>query len=112
VVEFEGDELTIRIPAGRLARSKADRQRVLALLTVATDRVAYGIQEVPASRVNAICDDYSCLDQNVPQNVARGGLLARRGKRGAYTYRATQPGLERAKTLLKELVEGDGALRL
>ena len=113
VVEAGDGGATIRPPAARLPRSKADRQRVLTLLKLAVDRVGYDVPEVRAQTVNALCSEYACADQNLPNNVAaRGDLVARRGKRGAYVYRATQPGLERAHELFVELFSGDGDLRV
>jgi hypothetical protein len=113
ILEFGDEQSLLRLPARRLPRSKADRQRVLVLLKLSVDRVAYDRADVPAKDVNAICLEYACLDQNLPNNVAsRGDLATRRGSRGAYTYRATQPGLQRARELLQEVVNGDGELKV
>jgi hypothetical protein len=113
VIEFTAEEAQLRIPAARLARAKADRQRVLVLIQLAVERIAYNRTEVRASRINATCADYGCMDQNLPNNVSsRGDLAARRGQRGSYAYRATQPGIQRARTLLQELFETQGELRL
>jgi hypothetical protein len=112
VIEFTGDEPLLRIPSGRLPRGKADRQRALVLIRLAVERVAYDRTDVPASRINATCADYACMDQNLPHNVSsRGDLATRRGKRGAYVYRATQPGMQRARDLLRDLFESEEELR-
>jgi hypothetical protein len=111
-VEF-GDDALVRLPVDRLPRAKADRQRVIALMKLAIDRVGYGLDDVSAQRVNAACSEYACVDQNISHNIAaRGDLITRRGKRGAYLYRITQPGLQRARELMIELFEGDGELRV
>lgn len=113
VIEFDTDEALLRIPARRLARAKAERQRVLVLVKLAVERVAYDRAEVPASRVNATCAEYACLDQNLAQNViSRGDLATRRGRRGSYVYRATQPGIQTAKDLLRNLFTTDEELRV
>jgi hypothetical protein len=112
VIEFGEQEAFLRVPSARLPRSKADRQRVLALLKLAVDRVGYRREEVAAAQINAACAEYSAMDQNLPHNLmARAGLITRRGKRGAYVYRATQPGMERAKHLMVELFDSEGELR-
>jgi hypothetical protein len=113
VFEFDGDEALLRIPSRRLARAKADRQRVLVLIKLAVERVAYERSDVPASRVNATLTDYACMDQNLAQNVtSRGDLATRRGRRGAYFYRVTQPGIQIAKDLLLNLFNTDEELRV
>lgn len=113
VIEFGEEESALRIPAAQLPRSRADRQRILALLKLAADRIAYDVDQVPAARIGSVCDDYGSLDQNLAQNLAgRGDLITRRGKRGGYVYRATQPGLERARQLLAAVLEGEERVRL
>jgi hypothetical protein len=113
VIEPGDGEAAVRPPAARLPSTKADRQRVLTLLKLATDRVGYDTPEVRAQAVNALCTEYACADQNLPNNVAaRGDLVTRRGRRGAHVYRATQPGLERARELFVELFAGEGILRV
>lgn len=113
VVEFGDGQALLRVGSSRLPKSKAEKQRVLTLLKLASDRIAYGAEEVSAQKVNAVCDDYNCADQNLPHNVAaRGDLVTRRGKRGAYVYRATQPGAQRARELFSELLDGEGELRV
>ncbi|HEX3910339.1 MAG TPA: hypothetical protein VHW67_06525 [Solirubrobacteraceae bacterium] len=113
VVEFTADEPLLRIPVARLPRAKAERQRSLVLLKLAVERVAYDRSDVPAGKINAMCADYACMDQNLPANVSsRGDLATRRGKRGTYFYRATQPGIQRAKALLEELFETEEELRI
>ena len=108
VFEFADHGVRLGAPSGRLPKSKAKRQRVLVLLKLAADRVAYGAQEVPASQINEIAAHYACLDQNLPQNVAgRSSLVTRRGTRGAFRYRITQMGLDRAKELISSLAAGD-----
>ncbi|HEX8066297.1 MAG TPA: hypothetical protein VF520_07210 [Thermoleophilaceae bacterium] len=113
VVEFTESDVLLRLPTARLPRAKADRQRLITLLKLALDRVAFGLDEVSAHRINAACHEYACADQNLPHNVAsRGDLVTRRGKRGSYVYRATQPGIERARALLVELFNDDTELRV
>jgi hypothetical protein len=113
VIELTADEALLRIPVRRLPKAKADRQRVLVVIKLAVERVAFERADVPASRINATCAEYACMDQNLPGNVAsRGDLAARRGKRGAYSYRATQPGMERAKDLLRDLLDSEEELRV
>ena len=114
-LDFDDAEgATPSIPSTRLGKGKADRQRTLALLKLAADRKGLGVEEVPVSQINALADEYSALDQNLPHNVAkRGELIARRGKRGAYSYRITRMGLERARELFQALVnEDEGELRV
>jgi hypothetical protein len=111
VLEFPPDGVLLRIPSARLKSSRADRQRLLALLKLAIDRKAYGREEVSTQQINVVCSDYGCLDQNITSNLAaREDLIMRRGKRGAYFYRVTQPGIERARGLLYALLEGDGEI--
>jgi hypothetical protein len=108
LIEFSAEGARLRIPVNQLPKSKAKRQRVLTLLKLAIDRVGYGVDEVTSQQVNAVADDYSSLDQNLPGNVTgRGGLVTRRGKRGTYAYRATQPGIQAAREALQRLLEGE-----
>lgn len=113
VIELGDDGSVLRIPAAQLPRSRADRQRILALLKLSVDRIAYEIESVSAAEIGAVCDDYGSVDQNLAQNLAaRGDLITRRGKRGGYVYRATQPGLERARQLLGAVLDGEDRVRL
>jgi hypothetical protein len=109
-----GDQsLGVHVPTSRLPGSKADRQRVLALLTIAAHRIAFEHDLVPASAVNRVVDDYAALDQNLPKNVAtQSHLITRRGKRGSWRYRVTQPGLDRARELIMTLIETEDPVRL
>lgn len=105
--------LRVHVPTARLPRSKADRQRVLVLLAVAGHRIAFEDEVLSASVVNRVVDDYGALDQNLPKNVAgQSHLVTRRGKRGSWQYRVTQPGLDRARELIKTLIETEEPIRL
>jgi len=107
IAQFDEDGALPTPPSGRLPRSKADRQRIITLLKLAFDRIGYGTEDVRASGVNAACSAFACLDQNLPNNILKlDTQVARRGKRGAFTYRATQQGMERARTLTRQLLDG------
>lgn len=108
LVVLSDGRVSLTLSVARLPRSKADRQRLLTLLLLAVERVGLGVDETPARRVNDVCREYSCLDQNLAMHVAsRGDLVTRRGKRGSYSYRVTQPGLQRAREVFAELVDGN-----
>lgn len=104
--EFGADGVDIALHPRRLPTKKADRQRFLAHVKLAVDRVAYGHDQIPASVLNALCERFDCLDQNLPRVLLdHENYFARRGKRGAYFYRITAPGLEAAKPILLGLVD-------
>ena len=111
--EFSGERAEVRVPIRRIPSAKSDRQRVLALLKLAADRIAYGADSVDSKIVYALCADYGCADQNLPNNLqTRADLIDRRGKRGSYRYRPTQPGLQRAREIIRELAETDEMVRI
>jgi len=89
-----------------LAPSKAARQRQLALIKLALDRVGFDRDAVPAREINELCARYGCLDQNLPTNLEKfENFVTRRGKRGAYSYRLTQYGIDNARDIIRSLVE-------
>lgn len=95
------------IPAARLPSTKAKQQRVLAVLKLALDRVAYGQEDASTRTIYRFLDDYGIADQNVVQNlIGRGNLVTRRGQRASASYRLTVQGVETAKAVLVELVRG------
>jgi hypothetical protein len=113
VIEVGDASATFKPHSSRLPRGKANRQRVLVLAQLAIARVGYEKQGLPASEVNALCSEYACLDQNLPHNVTtHGDFISRRGRRGSYVYRISEPGLQRAQEVLSELLEGDGEVRV
>jgi hypothetical protein len=98
------DEIRLTIPSGRLPKSKASKQRILTLLTLAADRIGNGVAQTGWSQINAVVDDYAVFDQNLGNNVAKNSsLIIRTGKPKTYVYRITQPGLDRACELIKSL---------
>lgn len=112
-VEFDEDGARPQVRAAQLPQGTAERQRVLTLLKLTLDRLGVEVEEVPVSRLSALCDEYSALDQNFSTNLAkRDDLMSRRGKRGAFRYRATTPGLERGQELVRALVEGEAVLQV
>lgn len=112
-VEFAEDGARPKVRAAQLPQGTAERQRVLALLKLTLDRLGFEVEEVPVSQLSALCDEYSALDQNFSTNLAkRDDLISRRGKRGAFRYRVTTPGLERGEELVRALVEGEAVLQV
>jgi hypothetical protein len=106
LVEFERDSGRITVSTARLPRAKADRQRVLSMLKLSLDRIGFERDATGARSVNALCDEFACADQNLPHNVTSwGDYISRRGSRGSYTYRLSQPGMERAQALWHGLAE-------
>lgn len=105
------DGIRLTIPSGRLPRSKADKQRVLTLLTLAADRKGNGAAQTGWSQINSVVGDYAVLDQNLGNNVAKNSsLIVRSGKPKTYIYRVTQPGLDQARQLIRALASDDGVL--
>lgn len=105
------DGIRLTIPPGRLPKSKAKKQRILTLLTLAADRIGNGAQQTGWSQVNVVVDDYAVFDQNLGNNVAKNSsLIIRSGKPKTYVYRITQPGLDRARKLIEALASGDEVL--
>lgn len=107
VVEFGEAGVRPTIWHGRLPGSKSKRQRVLALIKLALDKFAYGIDELPASDVNEVCQAYECLDQNLPTNLQRNRIATRRGQRGSYTYRLSLAGEDQARQCLQGLIASE-----
>jgi hypothetical protein len=105
------DGIRLTIPSGRLPKSKANKQRILTLLTLAADRMGNGNPRTGWSQVNAVVGDYAVLDQNLGNNVAKNSsMIIRSGKPKTYVYRITQPGLDEARGLLQSLAAGEGML--
>jgi hypothetical protein len=101
--DFSGG-IRLTIPSGRLPKSKASKQRILTLLTLAADRIGNGVSQTGWSHINAVVDDYAVFDQNLGNNVAKNSsLIIRSGKPKTYVYRITQPGLDRARELIQGL---------
>jgi hypothetical protein len=98
------DEIAVVVSHRHLAIRKSERQRQLVLLKLAAERIANDRQTVPAREVNALCEEYDCMDQNLPRNVQEGGMIIRRGSRGAYDYRVTREGIDAASELLKRFL--------
>jgi hypothetical protein len=108
IFEFGDGPTGIGVSSRHLPRSKAECQRALVVLKLAAERVAFSRDAVPAGEVNNIAAHYGVLDQNLASNVAiKTNLVARRGKRGSWTYRITQPGLDRAKQVIEVLANGE-----
>jgi hypothetical protein len=107
IVDFGVDGVALSIHGRSLPSMKAGRQRMLALLKLALDRVAYDRDQVQARELSAILDQYDCLDQNVPKNLETyENYITRRGqRRGGYSYRITQYGLDRAREELRSLLD-------
>jgi hypothetical protein len=113
IVEFSEDGARPIVVPNRLPASKAQQQRVLGILKLALDRVAYGREEVETKRIYQLCEAYGIADQNIHSNlISRGNFVNRRGPRGSQTYRLTVPGLEAARTLFVELADSDARLAL
>jgi len=108
IFELGDGSLGIGLSSGRLPDSKADCQRALVVLKLAAERIAGNHDVVPASEINELADHYGVLDQNLASNVAtKTNMVARRGKRGSWNYRITQPGLDRAKAMIAALAAGE-----
>jgi hypothetical protein len=102
---FGDQSVELQIPSSQLPARKADRQRRLALLKLALERKGYEKSDVPGREINELCERYACLDQNLPKHLQDfENYISRRGKRGSYFYRLTQPGLEAARTELTNLL--------
>jgi hypothetical protein len=110
--DFSGDAIRLTLPGGRLPKTKADLQRTLGLLLLTADREGLGAEDTSSARINAVAADYAVADQNLPHNLSTTKLITRRGTRGKYRYRVTQPGLDRARELLRQLADGGEDLRL
>jgi hypothetical protein len=103
--DFGPDGVDLHVHSRVLPVSKSGRQRLLALTKLALDRVAYGRDDVDARRVNAVCERYDCMDQNLPGNLKNyENYITRRGQRGAYAYRITQFGLDEAQEAIRSTI--------
>jgi hypothetical protein len=112
IFDFGEAGIGIGISSRRLPSSKADCQRALVVLKLAAERVAAGRDSVPAGEINEIASHYGVLDQNLAANVSnKTNMVARRGKRGSWNYRVTQPGLDHAKQLIAKLATGEDIAR-
>lgn len=98
------DGIAVVVSHRHLSTRKSERQRQLVLLKLAAERIANDRQTVPAREVNALCEEYDCMDQNLPRNVQEGGMIIRRGSRGAHDYRVTREGIDAAAELLKRFI--------
>lgn len=108
VIDFGEDRPELVLWERKLPKGKADRQRVLAAIRLAVDRVGYRREETDARAINALCERYDCLDQNLPKNLRARDLVTRKGQRGAYVYRLTHAGLPQAKAILEEVLSDKG----
>ncbi|MDQ3916314.1 MAG: hypothetical protein M3323_13470 [Actinomycetota bacterium] len=107
VVDFGTEGVIPTVYHGRLPKGKLERQRVVAVMKLSLDKVAYGASELSARQVNEVCDRYECLDQNLPGNLQKSGLATRLGDRGSYVYRVTLAGEDRARQVLRSLTGTD-----
>jgi hypothetical protein len=108
IFEFDDESIGIGLSSGRLPSSKAECQRALVVLKLAAERIAGGREVVPASEINEIVSHYGVFDQNLASNVSiKTNMVARRGKRGSWKYRITQPGLDRARIMISTLAGGE-----
>jgi hypothetical protein len=106
--EFSEGRVHLTIPSTRLPRSKADRQRLLTLLVLAAERIGLKVERTHADPIIAVLHDYAVFDQNMSGNMSKiANQITRSGKPKDYVYRITQPGLDRAKQLLQELVSSE-----
>jgi hypothetical protein len=110
LIEFDGADARLAVAPSRLPSVKSDKQRVLGLMTIALHRVGFDLDVVPARHVNTVCTEYDCMDQNLPNRLTSTGTVTRRGKRGAFAYRISRPGLDAAKQLFVEFASGTGVV--
>lgn len=110
LIEFDGSDAHLAVPPARLPSAKSDKQRVLGLMTIALHRVGFELDVVPARHVNTVCTEYDCMDQNLPNRLTSTGTVTRRGRRGAFAYRISRPGLDAAKQLFTEFASGTGVV--
>lgn len=109
--DFSEDRVHLTVPSGRLPRSKADRQRIITLLMLAADRKALGTVRTRADPIIATLHDYAAFDQNMGGNLNKiSNEITRSGRPKDYVYKITQPGLEHAKQLIRQLVTNEEAL--
>jgi hypothetical protein len=109
--DFSEDRVHLTVPSGRLPRSKADRQRIITLLMLAADRKALGTERTHADPIIATLHDYAAFDQNMGGNLNKiSNEITRSGRPKDYVYKITQPGLEHAKQLIRQLVTNEEAL--
>jgi len=109
--DFSEDRVHLTVPSGRLPRSKADRQRIITLLMLAADRKALGTERTHADPIIATLHDYAAFDQNMGGNLNKiSNEITRSGRPKDYVYKITQPGLEHAKQLIRQLVANEEAL--
>jgi hypothetical protein len=113
LIEFSDEGAQPSLSPAQLPATKAKQQRLLAMLKLATDRIAYEREEVETRDIYRLCDAYGIADQNIAQNlINRGNYVTRRGQRGARTYRVTVQGLEVAKKALVELASANGRVEI
>jgi hypothetical protein len=111
--DFSEGNAALTVPSGRLPRSKADRQRLLTLLVLAADRQGLGAERTPAAPVIAVLHHYAAFDQNMSGNLKKiGSEIIRSGRSKDYVYKITQPGLDHAKALIRQLVTNEEALEV
>jgi hypothetical protein len=81
------------------------------LLVLAAERVGLKAERTHADPIIAVLHHYAVFDQNMSGNMNKiANQIIRSGKPKDYVYRITQPGLDRAKQLLAELVSGEEML--
>jgi hypothetical protein len=111
--EFGAEGGLVKVKTHRLPAQKGGKQTLIGILKLAIDRVGYGQEEVSTRAVNAALAEYKAVDQNVFKHlVGRGDFVSRRGQRGNYSYRLTQPGVEKALELMRSIAEGNEQLSI
>lgn len=97
----------VELSTRNLPNTKAARQRLLVLLKLTVDRIAYEREEVPSRELRQLCDRYNAMDRNFSVNLQQDGydaLISRRGRVGSHTYRLTQYGLDEGRELIRGLL--------
>lgn len=97
----------VELSTRNLPSTKAARQRLLALLKLTVDRIAYEREAVPSRELTQLCDRYNAMDRNFSVNLQQDGydeLISRRGRAGSHTYRLTQYGLDEGRELIRGLL--------
>lgn len=104
----QDDQIYLQVNTDRLPDTKAGVQRALGYAYLAVMRQGFDMNDVPVDHFNNLLREYGALDQNVWSNLhSETGAFSRRGDRGAYTYRLTIQGLQRARQMVREVLGAD-----
>lgn len=96
VFEFQDNEAQVHISPSALPKRSSEAQKQIALYKLAIDKMAYGVDEVPARAIIELCDEHSCKDGNLAKNIKSSEyIVTKSGKKGTMkTYKIKHSGVQ------------------